>query len=592
MRYTIIEESEVDSGELTNLNGSFFSRNKTTSKSIKKRRMEVEKKKVNRPIPPMTTSQYNCLKTLYRKGSFFTFNRRTLFKDQLDLDEEIDKIKEQSTIPDRKTFMSLATEIIGKTKADSAYREITNTNQSDSEMVSFINEIEECFERDCHYKNDKYVVTGEITRGGVCAKELVSLTFISKVGIDMFKNNVHILYVDACFTSDKGNIFLAVFLDGNHMVQPIGFQICSIENHSNWIRFMRALRDAGIRDDDLVINSDRHQSIAYAVSDVFPQAEHSSCFVHVERNIQSEWDKLYGSLRYASDETVETFNSIIHYLNRARMATNKSECDVFLARIRNLEKNHSKCEATPLYDYIKNIEGIYMHTWKHEHLLQVTSNPVEVCMKDIKEPRYGLKGCRSETVLNKYRYLIHWIYDRMEVRYKSLQLDSRIPVSLSSRIPTPFVEHYVRSLGHYYEYYRNHFLLEDPLKTRAITTPLIRKVNVTDEDYHLTYTVDLIKKSCTCNTPHWSKLPCIHVIAVLHERNEFKEVWDYVGEMYMMNEVKKTSSRMTYEEKELMNRIVERNMIPLNIENTIDVNLVNNRGRHANNSRRIRSVGE
>ena len=540
----------------------------------------------------MTIHQFNCLKGLYRRGKFFSFNRRTLFKDQSELDEEMDKIKEQSTTLDLKVFQGLATEVVGKTKAYSAYRKITNRDQSDADMVSFINKIEDYFESNCHYRNDKYIVTGEITRGTVRAQELVSVTFISRVGIDMFNNNAHILYVDACFTSDKGNIFLAVFLDGNHMVQPIGFQICSIENHMNWIRFMDALRDAGICVDDLVINSDRHQSIAHAVSLVFPEAEHTSCFVHVERNIQSEWDKLYGSLRYATDEAVDTFNSIMHYLNCARMAKTKTECDGFLVRIRSLEKSHSKCEETPLFDYISRIEGIYMYEWKHEHLLQVTSNPVEVCMKDIKEPRYGLKGCRNETVLNKYRYLIHWIYDRMEVRYKSLQLDSRIPVSVGSRIPTPFIEHYVRSLGHYYECYRNHFFLEDPMKTRDITTPLIRRINVTDKDYHMTYTVDLIKLTCTCNVPHWSKLPCIHVISVLHERNEFEKVWNYVGNMYLMDEVEKTSRRMTYEERQLMKSIVDRNMKPLNIENTVDVDLVNNRGRQPNNSRRIRSVGE
>ena len=91
----------------------------------------------------------------------------------------------------------------------------------------------------------------------------------------MFKNNFHILFVDGCYSSDKGNIFLAVFLDGNHMVQPIAFQICSVENNCNWTRFMKALYEAGVRDDDLVINSDRHQSISSAVSEVFPNAEHT-----------------------------------------------------------------------------------------------------------------------------------------------------------------------------------------------------------------------------------------------------------------------------------------------------------------------------
>ena len=76
----------------------------------------------------------------------------------------MDKIKEQSTTLDLKVFQGLATEVVGKTKAYSAYRKITNRDQSDADMVSFVNKIEDCFERDCHYRNDKYIVTGEITK--------------------------------------------------------------------------------------------------------------------------------------------------------------------------------------------------------------------------------------------------------------------------------------------------------------------------------------------------------------------------------------------------------------------------------------------
>ena len=338
----------------------------------------------------------------------------------------------------------------------------------------------------------------------------------------MFKNNFHILFVDGCYSSDKGNIFLAVFLDGNHMVQPIAFQICSVENNCNWTRFMKALYEAGVRDDDLVINSDRHQSISSAVSEVFPNAEHTCCFVHVERNIQDKWVKYYGSFSEDSHDMIVDFNNLMKAVNRARMATTEEDCYMFLNSIKVIEMKYSGSEDTPVSDYIRNIDGIFMFRWHYKHLLQVTTNPVEVCMKDLKEERYGLKGCRSETVLNKYRYLVRWIYERMEIRYRSLKLESRVPVSVQSRIPSPYIERFIRSMGHYYECYRGHFDIRHTTGNRPITAGRLRDVKVIDRDNNSSYIVDFRRKTCTCNYTHWSELPCLHMIGVLHDVRSFQ----------------------------------------------------------------------
>ena len=70
-----------------------------------------------------------------------------------------------------------------------------------------------------------------------------------------------------------------------------------------------------------------------------------------------------------------------------------------------------------------------MYKRQYNHLMQFTSNAIEICMKDIMERRYGLNSCHAETVLNKYRYLVRWIYDRLEKREEALKRSSRVSVS-------------------------------------------------------------------------------------------------------------------------------------------------------------------
>lgn len=515
-----------------------------------------------------------------------------LLDDETAMNEVVEVVKNSSSVLNRKLYMSSATRFMGKTKADSLFRDMTGASATDSEMIGYINEKEELFEKECKYRNYVYTFTGKITRNNVEGQEFISLTFVSKEAVKMFMKNFHILFVDGCYSSDKGNIFLAVFLDGNHMIQPIGFQICSVENNSNWTLFMKALYEAGIRDNDLVINSDRHQSISNAVSEVFPNAEHTCCFVHVERNIQDKWVKHYGSFSEETHEMTVDFNGLMKALNRARMSTSEEDCEAFLKCIEVIEKKYSESDETPVTDYIRKIDGIFMYKWHYTHLLQVTTNPVEVCMKELKEERYGLKDCRSETVLNKYRYLVRWIYERMEVRYISLKPESRIPVSIESRIPSPYIERFIRSMGHYYECYRGHFDIRDAIQNREITTPRLHNFKVIDRDNGASYIVDMRRRTCTCNYTYWSELPCIHMIGILHERKDFSSVWNYIGDMYLIGEVVKTCRRLTEKERCVIESIVDRNTEEFEVEKPVSSEIVSYRGRKVHNARRIPSTGE
>ena len=48
--------------------------------------------------------------------------------------------------------------------------------------------------------------------------------------------------------------------------------------------------------------------------------------------------------------------------------------------------------------------------------------------------------------------------------------------------------------------------------------------------YHLD--VNERSDSCDCHCTKWEKIPCIHVLRVLHWLQEYSRVWDYVDDEY------------------------------------------------------------
>lgn len=60
---------------------------------------------------------------------------------------------------------------------------------------------------------------------------------ILKRAIDYFRNAVHILYIDGCHCTDGWKILLCSFMDCNHSIQPIGFELCQGESNTSWVTF-------------------------------------------------------------------------------------------------------------------------------------------------------------------------------------------------------------------------------------------------------------------------------------------------------------------------------------------------------------------
>jgi len=105
-----------------------------------------------------------------------------------------------------------------------------------------------------------------------------------------------VVVVDGTHLQGKyhGCLLTASEHDANFQVFPIAFAIVDNENHNSWTWFMEKLRDIVPDGSDLIIISDRHQSIYHAKSLVYTQAHHVCCLVHLRRNVRSLYKGMSG----------------------------------------------------------------------------------------------------------------------------------------------------------------------------------------------------------------------------------------------------------------------------------------------------------
>ena len=117
---------------------------------------------------------------------------------------------------------------------------------------------------------------------------------------------------------DGWKILLCCFMDCNHSIQPIGFELCQGESNTSWVTFLTALSEDGVgKVKDLVIYSDRNESILTAVNQVFPDAEWVPCAVHLNRNLQQKWTTSHGDLSRTNHDNVVDFNQFVQYYWKA-----------------------------------------------------------------------------------------------------------------------------------------------------------------------------------------------------------------------------------------------------------------------------------
>ena len=421
-------------------------------------------------------------------------------------------------------------------------------------------------------------------RDGTAVIDVIGAGCSLPIGIECFYENPHILYADSCFTADGWVIMLACFLDCNHHVHPIGFRLCVSESYCNWFLFLSMLKEAGLTEKsvpDLVINSDRNPGLLSAIKDVFPQCEHVPCCVHIERNMQQVWNKHYPSLIEENGDAINTFNHMIECYRCACLAIKREECEEWMAKMKSLEVHYSQTESEegdcPVYDYAADIDEVFMWKWKYNHLMQRTSNPIESCMSLLCRDFLNRGTIRESSFFSRYRSLVIWMMINIMKRDKqlaSVKLIMPVVAKGQNNLFCPWALKEMVKRGHYVEYYRDKLIVEPWNGVGSCVTeewdgaPIEQPANilgkykykVIDTGHRKVYYVCLsdADNPCSCHQTHWEKMPCVHVIRVLHYRREYDSVWGYVGEYYRLDSVRKTCTMLDEKQMALLDRLCEK----------------------------------
>ena len=107
--------------------------------------------------------------------------------------------------------------------------------------------------------------------------------------IEGFKAMRKVIAVDGTFlkTKYKGTMIIATAQDGNYHQYPLAWGVVDSENDNSWNWFMTKLEELIPDDEELVIISDRHQSIRNAVEKVYKKSHYGFCAWHLSQNIKS-----------------------------------------------------------------------------------------------------------------------------------------------------------------------------------------------------------------------------------------------------------------------------------------------------------------
>nr|GEY65527.1 transposase, MuDR, MULE transposase domain protein [Tanacetum cinerariifolium] len=160
---------------------------------------------------------------------------------------------------------------------------------------------------------------GTVTRIKIDEKGVFEMSFIALgASIRTFVNYLRpLLIIDATHLKGqyKGTNPIAVGMDGNNQIVPIGFGICKGETGPCWSWWMSVLKEYIGDNLNFLFISDKHAAIALALQIEFPLAYHVVCCHHLKMNLSLKIDKTKTLFwKICKAYTTEEFSSNMSHL--------------------------------------------------------------------------------------------------------------------------------------------------------------------------------------------------------------------------------------------------------------------------------------
>ncbi|XP_052171685.1 uncharacterized protein LOC127787667 [Diospyros lotus] len=264
----------------------------------------------------------------------------------------------------------------------------------------------------------------------------------------------------------KGVIFVATCKDGEEMIYPIVFGFGDGESDKSWIWYLTKLREAIDVRDDLVIVSNRHQSIANAMSRVFPSIPHVFCFFHLKQNLKKR-------CRQRKD--------VMDAFYRATYSYTTVECDTYLVEIQSM---HPQTHLTLVEAKLEKWSHVYSPRKRYSIMTTNIAESLNKCMMK----------ARRLPITSAHEFLRHmlqkWFSDRRAV---------------AARLETDVTSAAVAHIN---------FVHDKTVDRGCRVVPIIHGnkylVKHAKEGDGI---VDIVARTCSCRKWDLDQLPCLHAIA-------------------------------------------------------------------------------
>ena len=242
-----------------------------------------------------------------------------------------------------------------------------------------------------------------------------------------------------------------------------------------------------------------------------------------------------------------------------------------------------------------------MYRFSYPHYKETTSNAVEVCNNVMKNCQGFPHSIREATFFCRYRQLMEWSFRRIVERKRLLySAGIKVPVLGENESPIfcPYAVSILMDELHHYLTNSSKYEVKSKSPSQKIMDQRNHLFYVHDHICGESYLVDLQEGRCNCHHTHWKRIPCLHIMAVLFERNEVQRAFKYVDCVYREDEVAKICRELTGIEVDFIQRMLELKSDDANKADDgkigVPVYLDTKEGYHGagKNSPRVPSVGE
>ncbi|CAA7057447.1 unnamed protein product [Microthlaspi erraticum] len=297
-----------------------------------------------------------------------------------------------------------------------------------------------------------------------------------------------VITVDATHLKNgyRGVLVFASAQDPNRHNYPLAFGVLDSENNDSWNWFFELLKSVIPDSSELVFMTDRNESLINAVAYVYPRAHHGYCVWHLSQNVK--------------DHAFNVNKGVVSFYFR-EMSRHYTVA-AFEAAYSSFEARFPSAAA-----YLVKTTNNRKETWARVHFPGVrynldTSNCVESLNSTFRPAR---------------RYALIPMLDAIIAQISKWFNEHRKEAAAGSEAHklVPLVENLMHDMWKEAEKLHATELNSFELLYDVVA----KKSDGTADPESKNYSVDLIRKSCSCRVFDFEKIPCVHALAAFMEFN-------------------------------------------------------------------------